>query len=68
MYRKEMYILKENLVIENQSEFAEEMGIAPETLSRILSGKQKCSKVIAYSIAKHYNKNRDIKNYFERVD
>ncbi len=65
---KEMYILKENLVIENQTDFAEKVGIALETLSRILSRKQKCSKVTAYSIAKHYNEHRDIENYFERVD
>jgi len=63
-----MYILKENLVIENQTLFADEVGIASETLSRILSKKQKCSKVIAYSIAKHYDKNKEIVDYFERVD
>ena len=62
-----MYILKENLVIENQTLFADEVGIAAETLSRILSKKQKCSKVIAYSIAKHYDKNKEIVDYFERV-
>lgn len=66
-----MFIINEGknkIVLENQKLFAEEVGISEETLSRILSGKQKCSKVTAYSITKHYNNDKEIEEYFERVD
>lgn len=65
-----MFTIKENVTIDiaNQKVFAEEVGISEETLSRILSRKQKCSKVTAYSITKHLNPNKEIKDYFERVD
>lgn len=66
-----MYKINEKnntMVIENQREFADEVGISQETLCRILAGKQSCSKTIAYSITKHYNNMKEIEEYFERVD
>ena len=64
-----MYLLKENVLdIPNQKNFADDVGISEETLSRILARKQKCSKVLAYSITKHYNNSKEIDDYFERVD
>lgn len=64
-----MYLLKENVLdIPNQKNFADDVGISEETLSRILARKQKCSKVLAYSITKHYNMSKEINDYFERVD
>jgi plasmid maintenance system antidote protein VapI len=64
-----MYSLKENILeIDNQRNFAAEIGISEETLSRIISRKQKCSKMTAYSITKHYNSSKEINDYFERVD
>lgn len=64
-----MYLLRENVLdIPNQKNFADDVGISEETLSRILARKQKCSKVLAYSITKHYNPSREINDYFERVD
>lgn len=62
-----MFRIKENLNIENQRKFAEEVGIAKETLSRILTKSQNCSKVIAYSITKHYDLSKEIEDFFERV-
>ena len=65
-----MFTIKENVTIDiaNQKVFAEDVGISEETLSRILSKKLKCSKVTAYSITKHLNPNKEIEDYFERVD
>lgn len=63
-----MFQLVETLNIENQTHFADEIGISQETLSRILNKKQNCSKVIAYSITKHYNPIKEIEDLFERVD
>lgn len=65
-----MFIIRDelNIDISNQKVFAEDVGISEETLSRILSKKQKCSKVTAYSISKHLNPSKEIEDYFERVD
>lgn len=65
-----MYRLKENLELKiaNKKKLAEEVGIYPETLSRIISRKQDCSKVVAYSISKHLCEDMDISDFFERID
>lgn len=65
-----MYVLKEikNYYIENQKSAAEEIGIAEGTLSRILNKKQECSKIMAYSITKYINPNKEIEDFFERID
>lgn len=56
--------LNNRIKFKNQRESAKIIGIAHETLNRILSGKQGCSKVIAYCITKCYDKEAEIENYF----
>lgn len=62
-----MYIVKEYLKIENQRQFAKDIGINESTLSRILHKKQKASKILAYCIAKRIDENSDISDYFNKV-
>lgn len=57
--------LDKRIKFENQKRTAELIGIAPETLSRILSGRVGASKVLAYCITKYYDKEAEIKDYFE---
>ncbi len=64
-----MYKLKDDIIISfnsTQKEVANEIGISEETLSRIINKKQECSKIIAYCIVKHIDKNKEIKDYFVR--
>lgn len=49
---------------ENQKKASEEIGITPETLCRILSGKVGTRKPIAYCITKYFDSNAEIKDYF----
>ena len=67
-----MYILQNEVQLSfnghEQKEVAEKIGIAPETLSRILNKKQKCSKLIAYCITKLNDENAEILDYFEYCD
>ena len=63
-----MYLFKENVVnVFNQSAIAREVGLTVETVNRIFNRKQKCSKLIAYSICKTINANAEISDYFESV-
>ena len=66
-----MYVLKKEVQLSfnghGQKEVAEKIGIAPETLSRILNKKQNCSKLIAYCITKLNDENAEILDYFEYV-
>lgn len=62
-----MYLIKESIKIENQREFAKDIGIDECTLSRILNKKQKASKILAYCITKKINENSDINDYFNKV-
>ena len=57
--------LDKRIKFENQTKTAEYIGIAKETLSRILSGKQGASKVRAYCITKAYDSEAEILDYFE---
>lgn len=57
--------LDKRIKFENQTKIAEQIGIAKETLSRILSGKQGASKKMAYCITKAYNNKAEILEYFE---
>jgi plasmid maintenance system antidote protein VapI len=57
--------LDKRIKFENQTKTAQQIGIAKETLSRILSGKQGTSKVIAYCITKTYDSEAEILDYFE---
>lgn len=60
-----MYKIKNKIVFENQKEIAKQIGIAEETLCRILSGKQLTSKTTAYCIVKTYDINSEIEDFFE---
>lgn len=51
----------------NKTKVAEYIGITIQTLSRIINGKQDCSKLVAYCITKFLNQEAEIENYFERV-
>lgn len=64
-----MYRLKEEieLQVENHKKLAEEIGLSPETFSRIIRRKQACSKIAAYSITKHLFKDLEILDLFERI-
>jgi plasmid maintenance system antidote protein VapI len=55
--------IKDNI---NQRQLAEKVGIAFETLNRILNKKQACSKMMAYCICKAINENSEINDYFEK--
>lgn len=57
--------LEKRIKFYNQKKASEEIGIAPETLCRILSGKRGTTKITAYCITKYYNKNAEIKDYFD---
>lgn len=60
------YIVKNQIHFKNQKKAAEEIGITPETLSRILNGKIGTTKITAYCITKYYNKDAEINDYFIR--
>lgn len=51
----------------NKTKVAEYIGITVQTLSRIINGKQDCSKLVAYCITKFLNQDAEIEEYFERV-
>lgn len=57
--------IRKRIKFKNQTKTADIIGIANETLCRILSGKQGCSKMVAYCITKHYDSNAEISDYFE---
>ena len=67
-----MYILKENVIVdfngEKQKKIAEKIGITEQTLSEVLNRKMPCSKMIAYCIVKINDKEKEIEDFFERVD
>jgi transcriptional regulator with XRE-family HTH domain len=51
----------------SQRDIADKIGINEATLSRILNGKQNCSKLTARSLVILFRKEQDIDYYFERV-
>lgn len=68
-----MYIFKkeklENLGFSTtQKKMAEDIGISEGYFSKILNSKRKCSKVLAYAITKRLNNDKEIEDFFERVD
>ena len=68
-----MYILKkeklENLGFSTtQKKMAEDIGISEGYFSKILNSKRKCSKILAYAITKRLDANKEISDFFERVD
>lgn len=68
-----MYIFKKE-TIENvgfsktQKMMAEIIGVSEGYFSKILNSKRKCSKILAYSITKTLDKNKEIEDFFERIN
>ena len=65
-----MYKIKEVGLLEeyNKVKVAEQIGLHPDTLRKILNGKVVCSKLVAYCITKFINSDAEINDYFERVE
>ena len=61
-----MYIFKDKELFRmyNKTQSAKIIGLDPATLSRVISGKQKCSKLVAYCITKFINSEAEIEDYF----
>lgn len=57
--------LDKRIRFDNQRKASKEIGITPQTLCRILSGKKGTTKITAYCITKHFNSNAEINDYFE---
>lgn len=51
----------------NKEKLAQFIGLSPDTLRRVMNGKQDCSKLVAYCITKTLNHEAEIEDYFERV-
>ena len=63
-----MYRIKHKIRFkENHYTIANKLGIAPESLSRIINGKTTTKKTTAYMITKFYNKNAEISDIFEKI-
>lgn len=60
--------LNKRINFENQCKIAYQIGISPETLCRILKGKQATKKATAYCIVKLYDSEAEILDYFTRED
>lgn len=60
--------LKEKIHFDNQNKVAKQIGITPTSLSRILSGKVKTTKMTAYCIVKVFDKDGEIEDYFVREE
>ena len=52
----------------NKEQMAKVIGLNPDTLRRVINGKQECSKLFAYCITKFLNYEAEIEDYFERVN
>ena len=61
-----MYKFKEKEIAKqyNKTQMATIIGLNPDTLRRVINGKQECSKLVAYCITKFLNENAEIENYF----
>ena len=62
-----MYLaIKEKFNGVNQREMSRVIGLAPETICRIINGKQLTTKACAYCITKYLNSEAEIEEYFTR--
>ena len=52
----------------NKVQMAKVVGLNPDTLRRVINGKQICTKLVAYCITKFLNSEAEIEDYFERVN
>ena len=48
----------------NKEQMAKVIGLNPDTLRRVINGKQECSKLVAYCITKFLNYETEIEDYF----
>ena len=48
----------------NKAQMAKVIGLNPDTLRRVINGKQECSKLVAYCITKFLNYEAEIEDYF----
>ena len=48
----------------NKEQMANVIGLNPDTLRRVINGKQECSKLVAYCITKFLNYEAEIEDYF----
>jgi len=55
---------KEDAQSYNKEQMAKIIGLNPDTLRRVINGKQECSKLVAYCITKFLDYNSEIENYF----
>ena len=64
-----MYLFKEKRVelSKTQKDFAKEIGLSESYLSKVFNRKKKCSKLVAYTITKKINSEKEIEDFFERV-
>jgi plasmid maintenance system antidote protein VapI len=63
-----MYRIKKKIEFkESHYKIAEKLGIAPESLSRILNGKANTKKLTAYCLVKMADSTAEIEDYFEKV-
>ena len=61
-----MYTFKDKNVAKmfNKTQMAKVIGLNPDTLRRVINGKQECSKLVAYCITKFLNYEAKIADYF----
>lgn len=59
---------KETTKTFNKTQMAKIVGLNPDTLRRIINGKQECSKLVAYCITKFLNNEAEIDEYFIRKE
>lgn len=65
-----MYMFRDKSVAitYNKVQMAKVVGLNPDTLRRVINGKQTCSKLVAYCITKFLNSEAEIIDYFDRVE
>ena len=65
-----MYIFKNKEAVKmfNKTQMAKIVGLNPDTLRRVINGKQECSKLVAYCITKFLNNEAEIEEYFIRKE
>lgn len=61
-----MYTFKDKNVAKmfNKTQMAKVIGLNPDTLRRVINGKQECSKLVAYCITKFLDDEAKIEDYF----
>ena len=57
---------KEKAKLYNKIQMAKIIGLNPDTLRRVINGKQYCSKLVAYCITKFLDSDAEIQDYFYR--